>query len=406
MTDHMNIAVITHYIHPDVVTNSRLLMDAALGFVDSGHKVRFYSASPSNQGSIPDFPSEISIRRHWSPRFDPRGVKRRLINSAFVAAFIFIRLLFSRRPDIILVDTTTPFLGPCAWAISKVRGHRYVYLATELYPDAAVALGFIRSGGIIERIWDYSNRLVYGRASQVIVIGPRLREKVARHLEGGVEAPKLNVVHNWADPTEIRPVIKSENWWLTEHGLDDKFIVLYSGNIGLSHDLGTLISVAEILSDRDDLRIVVIGEGPNKARLVSEAKTKNLKNVLFLPYQPVEVLPFSLSSGDFSVVTLATGMDQLTIPSKLYPAMAAGQAILALMGPETDVGEMVIEYDIGIRVTQGDSEGMAKELVSLLNDPERVLSLKSHSRMVFEQNFTREISIGLYLEILDKAVKS
>ena len=150
-----------------------------------------------------------------------------------------------------------------------MRGHRYVYLATELYPDAAVALGFIRSGGIIERIWDYSNRLVYGRASQVIVIGPRLREKVARHLEGGVEAPKLNVVHNWADPTEIRPVIKSENWWLTEHGLDDKFIVLYSGNIGLSHDLGTLISVAEILSDRDDLRIVVIGEGPHKAILVS-----------------------------------------------------------------------------------------------------------------------------------------
>ena len=192
---------------------------------------------------------------------------------------------------------------------------------------------------------------------------------------------------------------------MTEHGLDDKFIVLYSGNIRLSHDLGTLISVAEILSDRDDLRIVVIGEGPNKARLVSEAKTKNLKNVLFLPYQPVEVLPFSLSSGDFSVVRLATRMYQLTIPSKLYPAMAAGQAILALMGPGTDVGEMVIEYDIGIRVAQGDSEGMAKELVSLLNDPERVLSLNSHSRMVFEQNCTREISIGLYLEILDKAVK-
>ena len=106
------------------------------------------------------------------------------------------------------------------------------------------------------------------------------------------------------------------------------------------------------------------------------------------------------------MVRLATGMDQLTIPRKLYPAMAAGQAILALTGPGTDVGEMVIEYDIGIRVTQGDSEGMAKELVSLLNDPERVLSLKSHSRMVFEQNFTRKISIGLYLEILDKAVKS
>jgi glycosyltransferase involved in cell wall biosynthesis len=402
----MKIAVLTHDMHPDVFTNSRLLLDAAYGFAERGHEVTFYSASPLSKEPEPEFQYGISVLRHWSPRFDRVGIKRRLTNSAVVAFLIFIRLLFTRKPTVMLVDTTSSFLGPCAWAISLVRGHRYVYLATELYPDAAVALGVIREGGIVDRIWDFSNRLVYGRASRVIVIGERLRHKVARHMKGGAEAEKLKVVHNWSDPNEMKPVEKSENWWVKEHGLEDKFVVLYSGNMGLSHDLGTLIDAAEILRDRDDLRVVLIGQGPSKEKLVADAEAKNLGNVVFLPYQPVEVLPFSLSSGDLSVVTLATKMDALTIPSKLYPAMAAGQAILALMGPGTDVGEMVVEYEVGIRATQGDAVSLANELVKFLDDPEMVQVLKTRSRSVFEENFTRDMSIGTYLDILEEASKS
>ena len=399
----MKIAVLTHDIHPDVFTNSRLLMDAAHGFVDRGHEVTFYSATPASKKPPPDLPAGISIRRHWSPKLDRRGVKRRLANSVTVGLLIFMRLLFSRRPDVMLVDTTSPFLGPCAWAISRLRGHRYVYLATELYPDAAVALGFLSDDGLIKRIWDFSNRFVYGRADGVIVIGPRLRQKVARHLDRGVEAPKLHVVHNWADPVELIPIPKSENWWLKEQGLEGKFIVLYSGNMGLSHDLRTLIGAAEILIDRDDLRFVLIGEGPSKRGLVSEVEHLGLKTVVFLPHQPVEVLPYSLSSGDLSVVTLSPEMDQLTIPSKLYPAMAAGQAILALIGPDTDVGEMVTGHDIGIRITQGDAVALASELTRLLDHPELVQGFKSRARKVFEENFTREKSIDSYLDILEKA---
>jgi glycosyltransferase involved in cell wall biosynthesis len=99
-------------------------------------------------------------------------------------------------------------------------------------------------------------------------------------------------------------------------------------------------------------------------------------------------------------------MDALTIPSKLYPAMAAGQAILALMRAGTDVGEMVVEYGIGIRATQGDAVSLANELVKFLDDPEMVQVLKTRSRSVFEENFTRDMSIGTYLDILEEASKS
>jgi glycosyltransferase involved in cell wall biosynthesis len=393
-------------MHPDVFTNSRLLMDAADGFVELGHEVDFYSASPMSRKPAPDLPIGMSIFRHWSPRFDRRGVKRRLIMSLIVSAFIFLRLLFSKKPDVMLVDTTGSFLGPCAWLVSKIRGHKYVYLATELFPDAAVALGFLRPGGLIARLWDFSNRRVYSRANAVIVIGPRLRRKVARHLEDGIDAPKLHVVHNWADPDEIVPVAKSDNWWVEEQGLKDKFIVLYSGNIGLSHDLSTLISAANLLKDQEDFRVLLIGEGPNKARLVAEVERLQLNNVIFLPFQPVEVLPYSLSSGDLSVVTLSADMEELTVPSKLYPAMAAGQGILALFGPDTDVGAMVVEYEMGIQIDYGDAESLARKIEHFLANPSEVDVMKKNARQVFEENFTRDHSIRAYARILEEAATS
>lgn len=398
----MYIAVFTHYMHPDDLTNSRLLLDAAIGFVDRGHRVRFLSAKPMSKGLEPELPESLSITRHWAPRLDRRGIKRRLLISSVVAGLVFIRLLFSRKPDVVLVDTVMPLQGLCVWAVSKLRGHKYVYLATEIFPDAAVALNALRPGGFVTRIWDFTNRLVYGRASAVIVIGPRLREKVARHLTGGMEDHKLHVVHNWADPDEMKPVSKSDNWWIKEQGYEGKFIVLYSGNMGLSHDLGTLVEAADILRDEEKLQIILIGEGPSKAELVSEVDRRQLPNVAFLPYQPAEVLPFSLTSGDLSVVTLAPRMDELTIPSKLYPAMAGGQAILALVGPGTEVGEMTIEHGIGIRVSQGDVAGLVSELSRLLADSDQVEEMKVRSRRVFEENYTRDHSISAYVSILEE----
>ena len=381
-------------------------MDAARGFVDRGHKVTLLAASSISKGSEPQFPTDLSIKRHWVPGLDRRGIKRRLLLSATVALLVFFRLLFSRKPDVILVDTVMPLQGLCVWAISRLRGHKYVYLATEIFPDAAIALGVLKSDGPIARIWDFTNRLVYGRARAVIVIGPRLRHKVARHIEDGIGNPKLRFVHNWANPDEIKPVPKSENWWVKEQGLEGKFIVLYSGNMGLSHDLGTLIEAADVLRDQDNLKIVLIGGGPSKAWLATEVERRQLPNVVFLPYQPVDVLPFSLTSGDLSVVTLAPRMDALTIPSKLYPAMAAGQAILALMGPGTEVGEMTLEHEIGIRVTQGDVDGMVSELKRLLADPDKVEHMKRRSRKIFEENYTREHSVNTYVSILEEVCHS
>lgn len=402
----MKIAVLTHYIHPDVFTNSRLLMDVARGIAKHGHEVTFLSASPTSKEVEPELPAGVSVKRHWAPKLDRQGIKRRLIISATVSVLVFIRLLFNRKPDVILVDTVMPFQGLCIWAISRLRGHKYVYLATEIFPDAAVALGVLRPGGTMSRIWDFTNRLVYGRAVAVIVIGPRLRHKVARHLDRGIDSPKLHVVHNWADPNEIKPISKSDNWWVKEQGLEGKFIVLYSGNMGLSHDLGTLIEAADELRDEKKLSIVLIGEGPSKSKLVTEAKRRSLKNVVFLPYQPAEILPFSLTSGDLSVVTLSTEMEKLTIPSKLYPAMAGGQAILALMGPGTEVGEMVLEHEIGIRVTQGDVTGLVSELKRLLTEPRKVNEMKLQARKVFEKNYTRERSVGAYIRILESVANS
>jgi colanic acid biosynthesis glycosyl transferase WcaI len=397
------IAIMMHDFHPNETTNARLLLDCASAMMDRGYQIEVYAAQPKPSVARNEVMSGVKVRRFFSPQRDHRKVIGRLINTFTVSFLMFWRLLFVPRPAVLLVDTTSPFIGPVAWLLHVLRGWKYVYLATELYPDAAVALGYLKNRGIIDRIWDASNRLVYGAASSVIVIGPLLRDRVARHLPGGAEDPRLVVIHNWADGNSIKPVPIKDNPFRQEHGWGDKIVILYSGNMGLSHDLETVVSAAGKVRDLERIQFVFIGNGPKRAILTQMTADLDLENVAFLPYQPTEVLPFSLSSGDLSIVTLGSGMDRLTIPSKLYPALAAGQAILALSGEDTDLGGIVTEYGFGVRITPGAVDDLASMLRTVDADNGTLKEMKRRAREAFETEFTREISTSAYAEVLRRA---
>jgi len=327
-----------------------------------------------------------------------------LINSFFVCVGIFITLVFFRRKTLILVDTTSPFQGPITWISSKIRKHKYIYLATEFYPDAAIALGFLKKNSLVNYLWEYSNRRVYSSASYVIVIGERLRNNVARYFEDGINDSNLVVIHNWADTEKINPIKPKENYFRKDLGLSEKIVILYSGNLGLSHDLSTLIKAADNLRKDEKIIFLIIGEGPQKIIIESEIKKLNLSNIILMPYQSEDVLPYSLSSGDFSVVTLNQSMDKLTVPSKLYPAMAAGQAIIALFSEETDISDIVKENNAGIVVEQGDYENFAREISRLSNNKVLLNTMKDNSRKTVKEKYSKDLCVGRYIELLESVM--
>ena len=169
----------------------------------------------------------------------------------------------------------------------------------------------------------------------------------------GVGVDKLALIHDWADGSRIRP-LAGPSALRREHGWGDRFVVMHSGNVGLSQDLDTMLDAAELLRAQEDVLFVVIGEGAARAGLVREAGRRGLDNVQFLPYQPKDRLSESLGAADLHVVGLHRGLRGFIVPSKVYGIMAAGRPFIAAAEEGSEPARIVGEHRCGVRVEPGD----------------------------------------------------
>ena len=400
------IYMLIHNAPPRNTTNALLLMDVARGLRRAGWQVTILcSKPPSSLGPQLREIDGVEVRRYFSPNFDSERAFKRLLNMAVVDTQIFLRVLFGRRPDVVLVDTTTMFLGPVAWLLSLLRRVPYVLVATEIFPDTARVLGMLRAGSLLDRIWSGLSRKVLCGAKRVIVLSEPIRELLlGRYLSDQPDgAAKMKVIHNWADTDRIKPIAPGENRFRKLHKFGDRVVVLYSGRIGLSHDLDTLLGAAELLGDYDRVVFVIIGEGRYYEGYRRMAGERDLSNVKFLPFQSEEMLPYVLSGGDLAVVTLKAGVP--TIPSKFYPALAAGMVPISIAEAGSSLASLTSEVGLGVWVENGASEKLATEIKRLAEDGPNLLELKRRAREVVVERFGKVNQVGKYVEVIGEIME-
>jgi colanic acid biosynthesis glycosyl transferase WcaI len=182
-----------------------------------------------------------------------------------------------------------------------------------------------------------------------------------RLVEKGAERDRIVVIPNWTDTSDLEPRPR-DNAWAREHGLDDTFVVMHSGNIGHAQDLDTLIRAATFLRDLDDLRIVLIGGGARRDELKELAKVLEVEQVVFMGYQPRELLADSLSSADLHVVGLARGLSGYVVPSRLYGVLAVGRPVLAAAESDSETAKVIDEVGAGVVVPPGRPEVLARAI--------------------------------------------
>jgi glycosyltransferase involved in cell wall biosynthesis len=403
MGERLSLSMLTQYFYPEVPGTAQISTDLALGLKDAGFDVSVYTGQPafleSRRLPAREEYRGLRIHRAYSRRLSRRGSTSRLLNGATVATITLFNLLRQGKPDVVLVDSTSPFLLVAAWLLRHLRGVPYVFVVHDVYPDIAIQLGVVKPRAVTTRIWRATYRRVYDAAAHVVVLGPRMRDVVRRSLRPE-HWNKVNVIPNWADGDSIVPRSREDNPMRKQLGLADKLVVLYSGNIGLSHDMDTLVEAADRLREQQDLRFLLVGGGGRREAVADMLRRKDLKNVIMLPYQPLEKLPYSLTCGDISVVTLERGIEGLSVPSKLYSSLAAGLAILAVMGPGSEVGDVTEGYRCGYRVAQGDVEGLVGAIRALHADPSLLADMRNRARACFESSFTRKMSISRYVSLL------
>lgn len=307
-------------------------------------------------------------------------------------ASAFFAMLNSGKGTVIFIVSNPPFLGPAAWLVNKLKGTPYIVLVYDLHPDTMVAFKVLKERSFITKVWRKINKRVWEGAVAVYTLGPVMAEKLTQQFNAGSTAlGYVGVVPPWADTDRIKPMIKAVNPSAKELDQQDKITVLYSGNMGISHDIESILQAAYLLRDHSDISFLMIGEGAKWQYALDFQNQYQLANLQVLPLQPEDKLQYTMPLADIALVTLDTGAEGLMIPSKMFYYLAAGAALVGICSGRNDVAEIVNQAQCGVLVKASEPEKLALAIKELAYDTFRLRNFKVKAREAAVSSYSRKI---------------
>jgi colanic acid biosynthesis glycosyl transferase WcaI len=343
---------------------------------------------------------KASVTRTWV--YVPR---RQTVLGRFFCELSFmlasLPILFQSRPDL-LIAVSPPFGAGLAAALFRHVKKIPLWLhVQDLQVDAGQAVGFLR-GRLLVSALTALERWVLRRADLVSTITTAMRERV---ITKGLSPEQVALFPNWVDTEVMRPRPR-ETSFRREQGLSGKFVVLYSGSIGIHQGLDALLSAAEQLKENESIRFLLIGEGHYREALAGKLKEKNLANVTFLPLQAKERLPEILASADVGIVMETRRMANLSMPSKILNLMACGRPLIAVTAPQTALGLLVAEKKCGVVVPPGNAELLALAVLNLCGSFTMAPAMGAAARDYIEKEADRRRLLAVVPELLDRTRRS
>ena len=408
MTDKKNqIAIVSQYFYPDNASTGRLMTELALGLLKKGYDVKVYAGYPTYWGvrqtsKKVEIYKGISINRIFLLALDSRTKFGSLCNGVSFFIFTFLKLLFSSEQRIFFYVTTPPFLPLIGYFLKIIRNQKYVVIVHDIHPDILLKIHYANEG-ILVKIWEYMNELVYNSADKIIVLGECMSNVIQQKIPKNRE--KIKIIQNWEDKDFIKPMLKTQNRFSIENKLLEKFVVVYSGNMGINHNLEIVIEAANYLKS-SEIDFLFFGEGSQKNILIKKSEELDLHNVKFLKFQPLSELPYTMTCGDAIIVSQETGTEGLCVSSKFYTAIAAGKPILGIIGENSEIANVIKKFDCGVVISNYDAKFLAKKINELFLDSKVCKKYGENARIAFEQNFTYEIAMNKYLGVVQEIENS
>lgn len=320
---------------------------------------------------VQDIPLEKNVEWSRITLYDRGNPRKKFLSWLRGTLQIAWLLLTKYRKYEIFYITIPPF----AYLLSLVFRNRFSVLVFDVYPDVLKIYG-ITERNIGYRLWIRFNRNLFRRAHRLYTIG----EGMARLLERYVSRSKITIIPNWSGLTNVREIRKSDNIFVKEHGLDGKFIVQYSGNIGYTHNVEVLVDLAKAMRSWNDVFFLIIGRGEKYNHIKEMVDAAGLSNCKLLPFQPDDMLNFTLSAADLGVVLLDDKTAHVSIPSKIYNLQAVGVPILGIADTLSELAYHLQAYHNGKCFSPHDLAPIIAYIGSLMNAPEQHRTLKASSR--------------------------
>jgi colanic acid biosynthesis glycosyl transferase WcaI len=406
----MHILLVTQYFKPESIGSPIWIHQLAVDLLDMGHRVTVLTGFPNYpkriifegyRGKV--FMREqidgINVIRTYIYASPNEALWSRALNFGSFCASAAVGGLVAPKPDVIYCIMPPLPLGLSAEFLGVVKRAPVVINIQDIYPDIAIALGILRNRLAI-RFFQWMERFIYRYAAAIVVISEGFKENL---LGKGVPAKKVRVVPNWADPEFIQPGPK-DNHFRRRLGLNDRFTLIYSGNLSHNSNLEPVIEAADLLRD-EPFAFVIVGDGVRKAELERRVKAKQLENVWFLPFQPLEEYPQVLTAADMNLVTLNTQAAMASVPSKIFKMMASGRPIMAITVTGNEVHRLVSEADCGLCVPPDDPVSLANALRYAASHPDELERMGRNARRYLEEHFSRPKCVSQIEEILREVAR-
>jgi colanic acid biosynthesis glycosyl transferase WcaI len=377
----MKILFINQFFWPDSSATSQQLTDLVTGLVELGNDVSVLCGEGGYAEAASSNAPPVLIYRVKASPFVRSRVGRILSYLSFYAVAV-LRGLTLPRYDVVVSLTTPPLISLLGTLIKTFRGSRHFIWEQDIYPDVAIDLNYFKAGGVADHFTGFFADLSRRHADGVIALGECMKNRL---IQRGIEPSRITIAENWASGTAIEP--------MPRHGDPNTLVLLYSGNLGLAHDLDTLTGAIKNLHHDSQFRFLFIGNGGKRKQLADFCTKNEISTVELRPYVSRDRLSESLAAGDIGLVTQHDVCCGSVVPSKVYGILAAGRPIL-FIGPRAATPALTIErHQCGWQIDCGDVDGLTRLLLHLAHNRHLVHQAGARARQALLDHYDLPASI-------------
>ncbi|WP_430008007.1 glycosyltransferase family 4 protein [Metabacillus idriensis] len=410
------ITFVINYFYPDLASTGQIMTELCQDLQNDFY-ITVIAAQPGYAGEKKislklfeeDYFENIKIIRIRLPKVDKKSKLSRMKYIFSYFALANIALLKEKSVDVIYTISQPPVLGGLIGTIGKfLKRSKHIYNIQDFNPEQAAAISYTNKESIF-KIAKKIDMLNCSYSDKVILVGNDMSETL-NHRFSGKRVPDHVVINNWTNEEDIIPLENNEpeiQQFIQKNGLLGKFIVMYSGNIGLYYDLENIIKVTEHFKENNEIAFVFIGEGAVKGDMQSFVQQKEISNVHFLPYQPKDFIKYSLNAADVHLVVNQKGIKGVSVPSKIYGVMASGKPILGVLEQGSEAYMLITKSNCGVVVEPKEYEEIIQAIQNLYEMNRNDLKeIGLNGRDYLDQHLKREISINKYRKVLKEVSES
>ena len=344
---NMRITLINQTFYPDVVSSGQHLADLALHLAGRGHEVTVVTSRRAYDDPEKVFPKQeiwrgIRILRVSATGFGKCARWRRATDFATFLWSCCWRLFRLPKQDVVVAMTSPPLVSFVAAWFARLRGGRFYYWIRDLNPDEALAAGWLAPGSFAAHWLERCSRFSLRHAAKVIVLDRFMQKRI---LDKGIDAGKIVVIPPWSHDSDVQFNAGGRARFRKLHGLDDKFVIMYSGNHSPCHPLDTILDAAKRLAGNREITFLFVGGGSQFAQVRQFAVENSLSNILCLPYQPMNQLAGTLSAADLHLVVMGNPFVGLVHPCKVYNILRVGSPLLYIGPQPSHISEILDELN-------------------------------------------------------------